>query len=74
MWKLYLGVAFIFGGCSNLTFNALMCDKIASDPNAVIPQECVKYSEEEAEKAYNKTKDQKQTSNEEILKFNKEEK
>jgi hypothetical protein len=28
-----------------------MCDKIASDPKATIPQECIPYIEEEAAKA-----------------------
>lgn len=70
MWKLYILTIFILSGCSHFTFNATMCDQIANDPNAVIPQECRNYSEEEAEKAFNKTT-KKPVSNEEILEFNK---
>ncbi len=44
-------------GCSNFTFNATICDQIASDPNAPqIPQECKVYKEEEATKAFNNDK------------------
>lgn len=70
MWKVYLVSVLIFSGCSNMKFNASMCDQIATDPNAVVPQECRNYSEKEAEKAFNKTK-KKPISNEEILEFNK---
>ena len=72
MWKLYLLSAFLFAGCSNIEFNAAMCDKIASDPHATMPQECRIYSETEAEKAFNKTKDEKKVSDQDI-KFDKEE-
>jgi hypothetical protein len=52
MYKfLIIAVMFLFVGCSNVTFNAQMCDKIASDPKATIPQECIPYIEEEAAKA-----------------------
>lgn len=54
-----------------MTFNASMCDKIASDPNAIMPQECRNYNEEEAQKAFDKTK-HKQESKEDIVEFNKE--
>ncbi len=70
MWKVYLVTVFIFSGCSYFTFNATMCDQIASDPTATVPQECRNYSEKEAEKAFNKTK-KKPISNEEMLEFNK---
>jgi hypothetical protein len=46
-----------------------MCDQIASDPNAIIPQECRNYNEEEAQKAFDKTKVKPSTSEEEDLKF-----
>ena len=73
MWKVYLLSAFLFAGCSNIEFNATMCDQIASDPHATMPEECRNYSEEEAEKAFNKTKDEKKVSDQDI-KFDKEEK
>ncbi|MBU1658196.1 hypothetical protein KKG72_03985 [bacterium] len=70
MWKFYIVSVFLFSGCSYFTFNASMCEQIASDPHATVPKECRNYSEEEAEKAFNKPKD-KQTS-EEIIEFKKE--
>ncbi|QFR50505.1 hypothetical protein FJR48_11770 [Sulfurimonas lithotrophica] len=57
-------------GCSNFTVNAAMCDKIASDPNAVVPEECRVYNEEEATKAFNKEKN-KEFNPEDSVEFNK---
>ena len=71
MWKLYLISFFFLAGCSNIEFNATMCDQIASDPHATMPQECRNYSEKEAEKAFHKTKDEKKVSDQDI-KFDKE--
>ncbi len=71
MWKIYLITIFTLTGCSNVTFNAVMCDEIASDPHATIPQECRIYSEEEAEKAFSKTEDKKE-SREDIIEFSKD--
>ncbi|WP_373035737.1 hypothetical protein [Sulfurimonas sp.] len=71
MYKYYLAALLIFSGCSNITFNAAMCDKIASDPQAVMPEECRNYSEEEAQKAFDKTK-HKVESKEDIVEFHKE--
>lgn len=71
MWKIYLITIFTLTGCSNITFNATMCDQIASDPHATMPEECRNYSEAEAEKAFNKTKD-KEESREDIIKFSKD--
>ena len=71
MYKYYLAALLILGGCSNITFNAAMCDKIASDPQAVMPEECRNYNEEEAQKAFDKTK-HKVESKEDIVEFHKE--
>jgi len=60
----------MFSGCSNITFNASMCDSIASDPQAVMPEECRNYNEEEAQKAFDQTKHQ-QESKEDIIEFTK---
>ena len=70
MYKILLVTIFIFTGCSYFTFNAKMCDQIASDPHATVPQECIEYNEEKAEKAFNKPKDKQST--EEIIEFNPE--
>jgi hypothetical protein len=61
-----------FSGCY-FTFNAAMCDEIASDPNAQMPQECRDYNEKEAEKAFNKTKNNKTSQDEDVIKFQQEE-
>ena len=61
-----------FSACSYFTFNGTMCDQIASDPNAVMPQECKNYDEKKAEKAFDKVVQEKKVSDKDI-KFNKEE-
>lgn len=67
MKKFYLVTAvLILGGCSNTTYNAQMCNKIASDPTEVLPKECVQYKLEDAEKAYNNTKKNKIQSKEDL--------
>ncbi|MFT7004383.1 MAG: hypothetical protein ACJAWW_001741 [Sulfurimonas sp.] len=71
MYKYFLLTLLLFSGCANVTFNATMCDQIASDPNAVMPKECMIYNEEEAQKAFDKTK-VKLESKEDIVEFNKE--
>ena len=71
MWKYLVIAIFVFGGCSNIEFNAAMCDKIASEPGSTIPQECRNYNEEEAQKAFDKTK-HKQQSKEDIVEFNRD--
>jgi hypothetical protein len=47
-----------------------MCDQIASDPHATVPQECRVYNEEEAEKAF-KNKKETSTSDDENVEFKK---
>ena len=66
MIKIYLLSLLLLAGCSNVTFNATMCDQIASDPHATMPQECRNYSEKEAEKAFNKIEDEKKVSDTDI--------
>jgi hypothetical protein len=71
MLKTYLVLAFLLAGCSNMEFNATMCNSIASDPHATIPEECRNYVESEAQKAFDKTAD-KHESTENIIKFSKD--
>ncbi len=59
----------MFSGCSNITFNASMCDSIASDPQAVMPRECRNYNEEEAQKAFDQTKHNQQESKDDIIEY-----
>ena len=72
MYRLFIIAIFAFSGCSHFTFNTSMCEQIASDPHATVPQECRNYVEEEAQKAFDNTKHKQQTSDEEIIEFNKE--
>lgn len=73
MYKyIILPLMLIFSGCSYFTFNAAMCESIASDPHATIPTECRNYNEAEAEKAFHNSKNKKQSVDEEIIKFQKE--
>ncbi len=65
-------MSLLLSGCANFTVNAAMCDKIASEPGAVMPQECKNYSEKKAQKAFNKVVNEKKVSDKDI-KFNKEE-
>ena len=60
-----------FSASFAFSFNGTMCDKIASQPNQMLPEDCKNYSEKEAEKAFNKTK-KKQESKKDIIKFSKD--
>lgn len=70
MYKLLILMALIFTGCSHFTINAMMCEKIESDPNAVVPQECRDYDKKKAQKAFDKTVNDKKISDKD-LEFNK---
>jgi hypothetical protein len=70
MYRYYLVTLLMFSACSNITFNAAMCDSIASDPSAIMPKECRNYNEEEAQKAFDQTK-HKQESRDDVIKYNK---
>lgn len=72
MYKLTTLIALFLSGCSNFTVNATICEQIASEPNAVVPQECRVYDEKEADKAFNKVVEEKKVSDKDI-KFDKEE-
>ncbi|MCF6341039.1 MAG: hypothetical protein L3J10_09880 [Sulfurimonas sp.] len=69
MYKYILLITIMFSGCSNIEFNAAMCDKIESELTPDILAECRDYNEEEAQKAFDKTKTS--TENKEDLKFQK---
>ncbi|MCF6330737.1 MAG: hypothetical protein L3I99_04240 [Sulfurimonas sp.] len=69
MYKYILIIGLLFSGCSSLKVNAVICEKIASE-HGEMPQECKKYSEEEAQKAFDKTKTS--NSEKEDLKFDKQ--
>lgn len=71
MYKIIIAIALSFSACSNITFNATMCDEIASDPNAVMPKECRAYSEEKAQKAFDNKKEKDKTYTEDVVEFSK---
>ena len=56
----------LFSACSYFTFNATMCEKIASDPLATMPEECRIYNEDEAQKSFDNTQNKNMESNESI--------
>lgn len=56
----------LFCACSYFTFNATICEQIASDPLATVPQECRIYNEDEAQKSFDDTQNKKMESNETI--------
>jgi hypothetical protein len=74
MLKISLISMLFFVGCSNFTVNAAMCEQIAADPHATMPQECRNYVEKDAEKAFNKTKHDKIKNNEDLIEFKQEDK
>jgi hypothetical protein len=71
MTKYLVFIALVLSGCSNVTINGAMCDKIESDPNAVVPQECRAYDEAKAAKAFHKVVEKKKVSDKDI-EFNSE--
>ncbi|MCK4973656.1 MAG: hypothetical protein KAR81_00255 [Sulfurimonas sp.] len=75
MRKYILISSFLFtlllGGCSYFTISASMCGKIMSEQGEM-PEDCRNYSEEEAQKAFDKTKTKTSSSKKEDLEFKKE--
>ncbi|WP_297442221.1 hypothetical protein [Sulfurimonas sp.] len=72
MYKILLLSALLLSGCANIKVTGAMCDRIESQPGMIIPQECRAYDEAKADKAFNKTKNEKIHSNEDIIKFSKD--
>lgn len=70
MYKLFILTLLMFSGCSKFTITGTMCDNINKD-SPDIPQECREYSEEKADKAFNKVTQDKKVSNKDI-EFDKE--
>lgn len=68
MYKILLVIAVLaLSGCSYFRVNAVMCKQIASEPNAVMPQECIDYKEEDAQKAFDKVDKKNQVSDKDIV-------
>jgi len=64
-------ISTFFSACSHFTFNATMCDQIASDPLATMPEECRIYNEDEAQKSFDNSHNKRIESNE-TIEFTKE--
>ena len=56
MLKIATLLALMISAGMSFSINASMCEKIATDPNTMIPVECQNYSEKKAQKAFDKTK------------------
>lgn len=65
-------MALMLSACANFTINGTMCDQVAREPGETMPQECRDYSEKEADKAFNKVREEKKVADKDI-KFDKEE-
>lgn len=64
-----------FGGCANFTVNGTICDQINTEPNTQnIPAECRKYNKKDADKAFNKKKEDKKADVDSIIEFEKNKK
>ncbi len=56
----------LFAACANFTLNTAMCEQIALDPLATMPEECRIYNEDEAKKSFDNTQNKRMESNESI--------
>ncbi len=76
MYKLLLiATALVFSACSTKTeYNAVICEQLQSDPTQAMPRECKVYVEADAEKAFNKVRDKKKSSDKDIIEYTKEQK
>jgi len=61
-----IAVVIVMNGCSHIKITAAMCNQIAQDPNAQIPQECRDYDKKAADKAFDKVVDEKKVSKKDI--------
>lgn len=69
MYKYILIIGLLFNGCSYIEFNAVICEKIASQ-HGDMPKECKNYSEKEAQEAFD-NKEKTSDTQKEDLKFDK---
>jgi len=72
MYKILILSILLLSGCSNFKVTGAMCDNINKEPGVTVPEECRAYDEAKADKAFNKTKNEKIHSPEDIIKFSKE--
>lgn len=70
MWKYILVVGLLFSGCSHFEFNVSMCENIGPNDDPQVIEQCRNYNEEEAQKAFDKTKVKSSTA-EDAIEFKK---
>jgi len=58
--------ALTFSGCTKIKVTPVICEELASEPGAVIPDECREYDEAAATKAFNKVVDEKKVSDKDL--------
>lgn len=73
MWKYSLVLGLLLSGCTYFEFNVSMCDNIRLNSDPSLIEQCRNYNDEEATKAFNKTKVKTQ-SQEDVVEYKKEEK
>jgi hypothetical protein len=61
----------VVSGCSNFRVTPAICDEINTQAGD-IPKECRAYNEKEAQKAFDKVKDEQIIQNKDIVEFHKE--
>jgi len=73
MYKFLVGFVTLVAvsGCANFKVTAAMCDKIRAE-HGEVPTECRAYSKEKAYKAFDKVKNEKMSSDKDIIEFHKE--
>ena len=71
MLKIATLLALTLSAGMSFSINASMCDKIATEPNTMVPEDCQNYSEEKAQKAFDKTK-KKRTNIDDRIEFSKD--
>ena len=73
MWKYSLVLGLLFSGCTYFEFNFAMCEKVGPNSDPSMIEQCRNYNDEEATKAFNKTK-VKAKNQEDVVEYKKEEK
>lgn len=73
MSKYILVVVLFFSGCSYFEFNVAMCENIGPNDDPSKIEQCRNYNEEEAQKAFDKTK-VKESDKEDVIEYKKENK
>lgn len=66
-----LVTALLFSGCSYFEFNYAICENIGPDHDPSVIEKCRSYNEEEAQKAFDNTKNKPSSSDEDVLEFKK---